>query len=142
MQTLHAGDSLAFILKPNGSVVHRTVAHSPVALAERSGLIAPEEAISHPYRNIVSRVVGQDGELFLEAGTWIDVQARDILLIGSDGLFDNMFEKEIIQAAVKPPLKDAVSLIANEVTRRMNSPGGAQPSHPDDLTFMLLRFGT
>ncbi|MHC4422347.1 MAG: PP2C family protein-serine/threonine phosphatase, partial [Planctomycetota bacterium] len=64
---------------------------------------------------------------------------RDTLVLGSDGLFDNLHLEEITEYVRKGPLARAAESLAAACRRRMCEPRADHPSKPDDLTFLLYR---
>lgn len=107
----HAGDSRAVLVLPDG-VVPLTEDHTVVNDALRAGQITEEEARVHPFRHAVSRSLG-------EGPVEPDVKhvSRDlhegapsaVLLLGSDGLFNNVSETEILEAFARAPDLDAAA---------------------------------
>ncbi len=75
----------------------------------------------------------------MSIGTAIAMQARDTLLIATDGLFDNLHKDEIIQIIRKGPLQDSAERLRQQATRRMLDK--VNPYKPDDLSFILFRPG-
>ena len=138
-KTLHAGDSSSMVIRRTGEIVHRTISHSPVAKAEVEGRIDARTAMFHPYRNVVSRVVGGYYELEIEESEPIPLEDGDTVILASDGLFDNLMVTEVSEIMASASLKEAAQQLWTETGRRMTSPSLNQPSHPDDLTFLLLR---
>ena len=63
----------------------------------------------------------------------------DTLVLGSDGLFDNLHLEEITEYVRKGPLPRAAEAMADACRRRMCEPQPDHPSKPDDLTFLLYR---
>ena len=81
----HVGDSRAYRLR-DGKLTQITDDHSVVAEPVRSGMLTPEQAASHPMRNVITRAVGT------EEGVEIDLlceerHAGDVWLVCSDGLY-------------------------------------------------------
>jgi serine/threonine protein phosphatase PrpC len=79
-----AGDSRCYLLR--GGVIYRlTTDHSQVQELVNAGRLTPEEAESHPMAHVLSRAVGVQPEVELEAVT-DEAQAGDVFLLCSDGL--------------------------------------------------------
>ncbi|RRQ20552.1 hypothetical protein D6C00_00185 [Thiohalobacter thiocyanaticus] len=64
---------------------------------------------------------------------------HDTIVIGSDGLYDNLYKEEIIERIRKGPLRRAAQRLAADVRERMLTEKRRQPSKADDLSFMLVR---
>ena len=138
IHTCHAGDSDILLISHEGEVKYKTLAHSPVAEAQEMGLIDEHAAIHHQGRNFISNYLG-DHEMFLAMSEGIDYEKSDTLLLASDGLFDNLYQDEIIEIAMKENLENAGAQLADLARERMKGLDPALPSKPDDLTFVLFR---
>ena len=66
----------------------------------------------------------------------------DTLVLGSDGLFDNLHLPEIVELIRKGPLDRCAAALADACRARMNNPEADHPSKLDDLTFVLYRRST
>ena len=89
----HVGDSRAYLLTKKGFQL-LTRDHSFVQELLEQGLITPEQAESHPQKNLITRAVGTAPELrtdLLEQ----DWDANDILLLCTDGLTRHLSGEEI-----------------------------------------------
>lgn len=134
----HVGDSELLIIGQRGKLKLQTVSHSPVGYAVEAGLLEEGEALYHEDRHLVSNMVGSP-EMRIEIGPSRRLRPRDTVLLGSDGLFDNVPVPEIVEIVRKGALPLVTGLLAAECDRRMRSPDRGQPSKPDDLTFVLYR---
>lgn len=134
----HIGDSMILIAGQRGRTKLQTVSHSPVGFAVEAGLLDEREALHHEDRHVVSNIVGT-AEMRIEVGPNQILAARDTVLLGSDGLFDNVHIEEIVEHIRKGPLKKAAAHLAALASKRMLEPVDGQPSKPDDLTFVLFR---
>jgi len=134
----HAGDSVILAVGQRGKIKLQTVAHSPVGYAVEAGLLDAGEAIHHEDRHIVSNIVGSP-EMRIEIGPPLTLAARDTIVLGSDGLFDNLHVEEVVQVVRKGPLEAAARALADLTRRRMLHPEEGHPSKADDLTFIIYR---
>ncbi len=134
----HVGDSTILVTGQRGRIELLTVSHSPVGYAVEAGLLDEQEAIHHEDRHLVSNIVGSP-EMRIEVGRPLTLKPRDTLLIGSDGLFDNMHVAEVVEVIRKGPLAVVAAALADACRRRMQEPEPGHPSHPDDLTFIIYR---
>lgn len=135
MRPYHVGDSLILLTGQRGALKFQSIAHSPIGYAVESGLIDEDDAVHHEERNLVSNVVG-DSEMRIEVGPYLKLAARDTLLLASDGLPDNLYIQEIIEAIRTGPLLDATRRLHEETHRRMQDP---QHGHSDDTSYLLFR---
>ncbi|GMR17877.1 MAG: hypothetical protein BMS9Abin33_0271 [Gammaproteobacteria bacterium] len=134
----HIGDSVIMVIGQRGKIKLQTVAHSPVSYAVEAGLLDEGEAIHHQERHLVSNIVGSP-EMRVEVGSPLSMSVRDTLLLGSDGLFDNLHIPEIVKIVRKGPLKKAAQQLISITRERMSSSKPDEPSKPDDLSFILYR---
>ena len=128
----HVGDSRIYLW--NGEAIEQlTRDHSWVNEQIENGAISPEQARSHPLRNVVTRALGGRADLV------VDIQSRrmaqgDMLLLCSDGLTTMVADDEIARI-----LKDAggdVAKAASALVSEANDRGGE-----DNITVVLLKFG-
>ena len=141
VRILHVGDSEALVVRQDSSVIHRTVGHSPVRRMEAERKLNAQEAMFHPSRHLVDRVVGGPYELKVEKSPAIPIESGDTILLASDGLFDNFLAEEIVERMIDSSPEEAASRLMADARTRMGSPVSGRPSKPDDLTFFLLRVG-
>ncbi|MBE0506141.1 MAG: serine/threonine-protein phosphatase [Marinospirillum sp.] len=90
---LWAGDSRIYRLR-NGNLVQMSSDHSQVETYIRQGLITREEAKKHPERHIITRAVGSQEELYMEADL-CELSSGDRYLLCSDGLTRHLDDPEI-----------------------------------------------
>jgi PPM family protein phosphatase len=138
LRCYHTGDSAVLVTGQRGKLKLLTIAHSPVGYAVESGLLDEREAMNHYQRNVVSNLVGA-ADMRVEVGSQLALGPRDTVVVGTDGLFDNLHVPEIIQMARHGPLRSAALELTNLCVERMATPSIEHPSKPDDLSFVLFR---
>jgi len=134
----HVGDSFILVSGGKGKVKLHTIAHSPVGYAVEAGYLDENEALFHEERHLVSNLIGST-DMRIEVGSAISLDPRDTVLLGSDGLADNLLLEEMVEHVRKGDLAEVSSKLAEQALKRMISANGEQPSKPDDLTFVLFR---
>lgn len=102
----HIGDSRIYRFK-DGEMKQISRDHSFVQKQIDAGIITPEQAKTHSYRNVILRAVGIEKNLFpdFESGT---IESGDIFLLCSDGLNDmveDMQIQEVLASKVSGELK-------------------------------------
>ncbi len=80
----HVGDSRVYRCDARG-LVRLTEDHSEVNEAVRQGWLTPEQAETHPRRNVISRAIGADSDVEPEI-IEIEVDETTTLLLCSDGI--------------------------------------------------------
>ncbi len=138
LRSYHVGDSPILLVSQRGRVRLQIISHSPVGYAVESGMLPEQEAMHHADRHVVSNLVGSD-QMRIEISSRLNMQRRDTLLLASDGLFDNLHTREIVEIIRKGPLPKAADRLAELTLQRMSATGGDEPSKPDDLTFLIFR---
>ena len=133
----HAGDSTLLAVGQRGRIKLKTQCHSPVGIKEANGL-DEKEALFHPQRHLLNNMMG-DPAMWLEKQEGIELAARDTVLLGTDGLWDNLFLSEIVELIRAGELIDSAEKLAQTVIERMDTPVTGQPSKPDDVSFILYR---
>lgn len=124
----NVGDSRAYRLT-QGQLEQLTQDHSLVADMVREGSLSPDDAETHPQKNILTRVLGVNDDVPVDITT--DVPRRgDRYLLCSDGLFNEVTEDEI--EAVLRRVTDPDEA-ANELIRLALS-GGAR----DNATVVIV----
>jgi protein phosphatase len=80
----HVGDSRAYILR-DGQLEQLTDDHSLVAELVRRGELSEAEAEVHPQRSVITRALGTDPDVDVDAFT-VPARPGDVFLLCSDGL--------------------------------------------------------
>jgi serine/threonine protein phosphatase PrpC len=122
------GDSRIYLLR-DGELTRLTVDHSLVEELVREGAITPEEARTHPRRNVVTRVLGIDPFVQVDSDVIIPYSG-DRYVLCSDGLFNEV--EHHTMASVLRRLADPADA-ASELVRLANENGGH-----DNITVLVL----
>ncbi len=101
----HIGDSRAYLLR-DGSLKQITRDHSLVQEMLSQGLITREEALIHPYRNVITRAVGTDPYVESDCFT-LEKNNGDIWLLCSDGLSNFVSDEEMERTLIMQDLETA-----------------------------------
>lgn len=129
---VHIGDSRVYLLR-GGELSQITNDHTFVQRLVESGRITPEEALVHPKRSVLMRVLG-DVDLDPEIDTSIlDTRPGDRWLVCSDGL-SSYVEETVIHSILAEGLPTESTTAA---LLRASQEAGA----PDNVTVVLLDVG-
>jgi serine/threonine protein phosphatase PrpC len=124
----NVGDSRTYLFRDR-RLVQLTVDHSYVQELVRTGQITEQEARFHPRRNIVTRALGIDHNVAVDA--WVRACVRgDRYLVCSDGLVDEVPDHEI------EALLDGVTdpqVAADQLVQMANRHGGR-----DNVTVIVV----
>jgi PPM family protein phosphatase len=109
---VNVGDSRTYLLR-HGRLRRVTVDHSYVQELVATGHITDDEARTHPRRNIVTRALGIDPAVRVDAWT-LPLVRGDRFLLCSDGLVDEVRDDEIVNVlqTVTDPQAAADELVA------------------------------
>ncbi len=100
----HVGDSRIYHVR-DGRVLKRSRDHSHVEVLIQEGAITEEEAQDHPMRNFVECCLGGDPPVpDMSITPKTRLEAGDVLLVCSDGLWSGMKDEEM--AAISVPGED------------------------------------
>ena len=126
----HVGDSRLYLWRDE-RLTQVTDDHSLVGEMVREGHLSREAAATHPQRSILSRALGTEPRVEIDAGE-LELRAGDALLFCSDGLYSMVPDDTIaaVLAAVDDP---------ERVARRLVSEAKNGGGH-DNITVVVLRF--
>jgi serine/threonine protein phosphatase PrpC len=140
----HVGDSRAYLLRED-QLEQLTDDHSLVAELVRRGELSAEAAEVHPQRSVITRALGTDPDVDVDAFV-VDAEAGDLFLMCSDGLSD-MVDGLEIEAIMREHRRD-LEAAARALVNAANRAGGddnitailfelvesATPEEPDERT--------
>ena len=125
---VNVGDSRVYLLRDD-QLIQLSSDHSLVEDLVRDGQLTPDEAAVHPQRNIVTRALGIDLDVEVDANTVIPFTG-DRFLLCSDGLFNEVSADQI--TSVLRRLADPTEAAA-ELVRLANEGGGR-----DNITVVVV----
>jgi len=123
----HVGDSRCYRYR-NGALLQCTQDHSVVAELMRQGVLTPEEARVHPYRNVITRALGTAGHVEVDI-VEMDAKPGDRFLLCSDGLSGEVPDEAIARLLRADDLDEAADAL---LTAALDA--GAE----DNVTLLLL----
>jgi protein phosphatase len=127
----HVGDSRIYRWS-EGEMTLLTSDHSWVNEQIQTGVISPEQARSHPLRNVVTRALGGRADLQVDVQA-LRMESGDILLLCSDGLTTMISDEEI--AGTLASSDGDIVKAARALVDGANERGGE-----DNITVVLMRF--
>lgn len=124
----NVGDSRAYLIR-GGQIAQITRDHSWVEEQVRAGVLTPEQARTHPQRNIITRALGTGPAVEPDFYTG-NLQLGDVLVLCSDGLTGHVADQEILLlAGDNPP-----HLAAQRLIDLANERGGS-----DNISVIVVR---
>lgn len=113
------GDSSGFVLK-NGKLHKITKDHTLVSLLVETGEIKPEDALTHPKKNVLMKALGTDTKQVLDI---FDVDLNiDAIMLCSDGLTNMLTQDQIEKVLNDKDLKIEDRLL--KIIKKCNVRGG------------------
>lgn len=125
---VNVGDSRAYLLAGD-EFQQLSEDHSLVETMLRSGQLTEDEAANHPRRNVITRALGIEPEVDVDA--WIiEPRPGDRFLLCSDGLFNDLDDDELAEVLRRIT---APAEAATELVRLANAAGGR-----DNISVVLV----
>ncbi len=125
----HVGDSRAYMIR-DGVLEQITEDHSLVAELTRAGKLSEEEAETHPQRSVITRALGTDPDVDVDAFT-VDTRDGDVFMLCSDGLTSMVEDKAILEIVEKR--QGNLEKAARTLIKAANRSGGE-----DNITVLLF----
>lgn len=97
---VHTGDSRAYFLRENG-LIQLTTDHTEAQKLFDEGLINKNELLNYPRKNILVSALGAKSNPLLIHTFEYQLQAKDRLLISSDGFYASITKKGIRDISIK-----------------------------------------
>ena len=124
----HVGDSRGYLIR-GGEITQRTEDHSWVNEQIKAGLITPETAKHHRFRNIITRSLGFQEEVEIDTQV-LRAEPGDLYLLCSDGLSNLIDEGEMRDLLVEKSFQE----VARDLVDTANARGG-----DDNITVVIAR---
>lgn len=122
----HVGDSRAYLA--GDEFIQLTRDHSVVQTLVESGKISPEDAKTHPDKNVITRAIGAEAAVVVDIDT-LSVKQGETLLLCTDGLTGYAERDEIFRV-----LKEEIgNNTADKLIELANAGGGG-----DNITVVTL----
>ena len=100
----HCGDSRAYLLR-EGRLVQVTRDQSYVQALVDAGALAPHEAATSPFRNIILQAMGQEPDVQVALGK-LSLRQRDCFILCSDGLTNKVTPEQMTEVILTAPRMD------------------------------------
>jgi protein phosphatase len=126
----HVGDSRCYVVR-DGELTRLTEDHSLVHELVRRGKLTEEQAESHPQRSVITRALGPEPSVQVDAEEY-EARAGDLFMLCSDGLTSMVHEPKL-----KPLLVNddrPLSKLGPDLIAAANAAGGR-----DNITVVLFR---
>lgn len=127
----HVGDSRCYLFR-DGTLHRITRDHTLVGEMVRRGVLEPEQAAHHKLRHVITNAVGGPNPGVHVEVHKLQVQARDLLLLCSDGL-TGMLSDDDITGILRSEADPAE--LCRHLTQQANERGGK-----DNITVIVTRY--
>jgi PPM family protein phosphatase len=128
---IHVGDSRLYLFREN-SLSLLTEDHTMVFALYKKGAISYEDTYSHPQRNYLTGVLGENELSSLDCFKF-KLQENDIIFICSDGL-NSMIKDNSIKDTLNELQSKSAEIIADKFIKQANKNGGA-----DNITVIIIK---
>lgn len=128
---LSVGDSEVIVWNTKFHTLYSNVPHGVVAYQQEGGVLDEEEALEHPERNIVTNLIG-DKHIRVESTSKIELLRGYSILVGSDGLFDNLTHSQISDLLQGISFEEGFNKLIEELKED-------KIIKDDDVSFIYLR---
>lgn len=126
----HIGDSRVYKITEDGNIKKLTKDHSLVEYMIDAGTITPEEAATHPQKNIITKALGTSPEVEADIIS-CSLSEGDIILMCSDGLSNMLGEDDLVSVVLS---EEELSARAEKLINMANDAGGK-----DNITVILAQ---
>ena len=133
LRSYSVGDSEIQYFNNQGEIIYNNIPQSPVGYAVEAGYMSQEEGLDHSERNIVNNLLG-DELLRVEVASKVLLKKGYSVLIGSDGLFDNLSHEELNDRLGKGSFEDNFKQLCQFCIDK-----GESWRKDDDVSFILLK---
>lgn len=129
MYVAHLGDSRCYVIN-NRETIQVTKDHSEVQELVDAGLITPEQAMTHPRKNVITRVLGYYRDVAVDSHH-LKLYQEDNVLLCSDGLWEVLTDRAITEVVLNAqgPEQACLGLVTHA-----NNLGG-----PDNISVIMVR---
>ena len=127
----HCGDSRIYHFRGN-QLVERSVDHSYVEYLVATGKITPEQALTHPNRNVLLASLGGQEEPKITLSETVELAAGDAFVLCSDGLWAYFDDQELGTLVAQNSARQACEILIDKARRRANGTG-------DNLSLAIVK---
>ncbi|MBS1144763.1 MAG: serine/threonine-protein phosphatase [Proteobacteria bacterium] len=127
----HCGDSRVYHFRGN-QLVERSIDHSYVEYLISTGKITPEQALTHPNRNVLLASLGGQEDPKIALSETVDLVAGDSFVLCSDGLWAYFDDLEMGMLVDQNSARQACEILIDKARRRANGSG-------DNLSLAIVK---
>lgn len=133
-KSYNVGDSEVVYWNSNGKKIYSNIPQSEVGYLIQSGSMAQEESLDDPNRHFVSNLIG-DEAIRTEVISNIEIKKGNTIIVGSDGLFDNLSHEELADMMAGGNFEKSFDTLVKRCLERNDENWRKE----DDISFIVLR---
>lgn len=130
----NVGDSEVIYWNSVGREIYSNTPHSLVGYSVEAGIIEQHQSLDEPNRHIVTNLMG-DSAIKIESTTKMEIKSGHTILLGSDGVFDNLSHDFLSGISLKSSFDEAHS----ELCEICENQSDEFWKKADDTSFFLIR---
>ncbi|MCO4794947.1 MAG: protein phosphatase 2C family protein [Bacteriovoracaceae bacterium] len=134
MRSFSVGDSEIIYWNALGNEIYSNIPHSEVGYRVEAGDVEQKESLDDPNRNIVNNLVG-DSTIRIESASKMLMKKGHTILIGTDGVFDNISHESLRELVATGPFKKSFE----DLYKYCKEQNPETWKKNDDIGFTLLR---
>ncbi len=134
LQSVSVGDSEVIYWNSKLNEMYRNIPQSEVGYMIESGTIDQEESLDDPMRHYVLNLLG-DKNIRMETTSKIELKIGHLILLGSDGLFDNFSHDQLKEIIEKVSFEEGFEKLC-EICKEQNPETWKKD---DDISFIFIK---
>lgn len=133
-KSYNIGDSEVVFWNSAGNKIYSNIPQSEVGYLIQSGSMDQEESLDDPNRHYVSNLIG-DEAIRTEVISNIEIKKGNTIIVGSDGLFDNLSHEDLAQIMASGNFENSFDALVKRCQERNDENWRKE----DDISFIVLR---
>lgn len=134
LRSFSVGDSEVIYWNSLGSQLYSNIPHSEIGYQIEAGVLEQEESLDDPDRYIVNNMLG-DRSIRIEVASKMNIKKGHTVLLGSDGLFDNLSHEQLTEMVGKGSFEKSFE----ELVEKCLIQDKETWKKDDDISFVMLR---
>lgn len=128
------GDSEILYWNANSSEVYKNIPDSDIGHLIHAGAIEQDKSLDDSSRYLVSNLIG-DKAVRIESTTSMELKKGHTILMGSDGLFDNLSHVELASVIAAGSIEESFQKLVNKCIEQNED----EWKKHDDISFIVIR---
>tara|TARA_B100001971_G_scaffold84647_1_gene78252 strand:- start:359428 stop:360237 length:810 start_codon:yes stop_codon:yes gene_type:complete len=133
-KSYNVGDSEVIFWNSSGKKLYSNIPQSEVGYLIQSGSMEQEDSLDDPNRHLVTNLIG-DEAIRIESTSRIEIKKGNTIIVGSDGLFDNLSHDELASIMAQGSFDKSFETLVQRCLERNEENWRKE----DDISFIVLR---